>query len=165
MHNLVIVGRMNNGYSDLKHKYKTSPYSRNIFLRQDIRGNELKDLYQRADLFLNASVYEGFGFTPLEAISQNCPAFLFSNNVCKELFRDHPYLIDSINPHIWAEKIYFEMRNNYPGKISYDSLSGLSWQKCAFNFISLFNSLTGTSHAQRRHSDYNQPHPELRQCS
>jgi len=165
IHNLIIVGRMNNGYSDLKHKHKTSPYSRNIFLKQDIQGNELKDLYQRADLFLNASVYEGFGFTPPEAISQNCPAFLFPNNVCKELFRNHTYLIDSINPHIWAEKIYSEMRNNYPEKISYDSLSGLSWQKCAFNFISLFNSITGTSHAQRRHSDYNQPHPEFRQCS
>ena len=142
-HNLCIVGRPNSGYGDMQKKIKQSPFRDSILTLQNISLKVLKDLYQNAGLFINASVYEGFGFTPLEAISMDCPAFVFPNTVCKELFGNHPCLIDSKNPAFWAEKIYSEMHNNFSNKIRYDSLGDLSWEKCALNFNNLLYSLLG----------------------
>ncbi|WP_238555014.1 glycosyltransferase [Chryseobacterium sp. P1-3] len=70
MHNLqvevFIVGKLEKEYEDLLHSNKIR--YKNYF---NISDEELKILYQKADVLLFASIYEGFGLPILEAQAQN----------------------------------------------------------------------------------------------
>jgi glycosyltransferase involved in cell wall biosynthesis len=140
-HNLIIAGRPNNHFRQLKINHKRSPFKDSIFVLTDVSNNELKTLYSKADFFVNTSTYEGFGFTPAEAISQGCPAFLYTNRVVKEIYGEHPYLINSVKAEKWAVTIKAEMDNKFRNKLNNSILKKLSWQKCADNFRELIESM------------------------
>ncbi|MCK5811786.1 MAG: glycosyltransferase [Clostridiales bacterium] len=67
-HDLVIVG-------DIDEKGKTSKYinkyglSHKVIVTGHVERDTLFGYYKGADLFVNASIYEGFGLTPLEAMA------------------------------------------------------------------------------------------------
>ena len=56
-----------------------------ISLRSYVHESELTALYQRARVFAFLSEYEGFGFTPLEAMSAGVPAVVADTPVAREL--------------------------------------------------------------------------------
>ena len=118
-----------------------SLYKEEIHFLNGISTAELKGLYQKAILFLNTSSYEGFGFTPVEAVSQGCPSFLYPNKLVRELFGEHPYLIDSAQADVWADKIVTEMEKQFPDKIKKDRLDNFSWEYCAAQFKNVIKTL------------------------
>jgi glycosyltransferase involved in cell wall biosynthesis len=51
-------------------------------------------------------LYEGFGFSPVEALRSKTPAILHKNPVYEELFGDVGIMVDGTNPEKVGKKIH-----------------------------------------------------------
>ncbi len=63
-------------------------------------------LLKNSFAFIHLSLYEGFGFSPIEALRSKTPAILHKNPVYKELFGDVGIMVDGTNPQTVGEKIH-----------------------------------------------------------
>jgi glycosyltransferase involved in cell wall biosynthesis len=57
-----------------------------VELRHYVSETELASLYSRASVFAFLSEYEGFGFTPLEALASNVPIVVLDTPVAREIY-------------------------------------------------------------------------------
>jgi len=140
-HDLIIAGKNNNHSNGIQQRRNHSPFKDSVFIFSNVRMGQLKYLYRNAALFINTSLYEGFGFTPAEAISMGCPVFLYPNGAARELFGEHAALIDSTEPGVWAERIFSAMQDNFAGSIKPHALKDLTWANCAYNFTNLIETI------------------------
>jgi len=140
-HKLVIVGYPSNDFTIVNKELKQSKFNRDILIKHDVSEVLLIQLYKQADCFLNASEYEGFGFTPIEAIRFGCPAFIYENNVASELFPDYPYLLKEMNVKYWAEFIYSEMLEGFSKFKPCENIIGLTWDLSAEKIINYYEKL------------------------
>jgi glycosyltransferase involved in cell wall biosynthesis len=130
-HKLILVGQKSSDYKNVLKEYNKSKFIKDIIIKEYIAEAELVNLYKTADCFLSASEYEGFGFTPLEALRFSCPVFLLKNNVTGELLPSYPYIINKSEPEHWAEFIYTEMMNDYKNFSIPLSLKKFDWESAA----------------------------------
>lgn len=143
-HRLLVVGQPANGYKKILAEIRRSPFRRDIVLASAIPAEELSFYYRHCDFFLNASEYEGFGFTPFEALSHGCPAFLYKNNAVAEFLGDHPYIFEHLEVELWAERIGQEMAASFRGKIAPETIRNLSWQNTARETRQLLEQVIST---------------------
>ena len=69
---------------DLDALRNASKHAAHIHIRSYVDDATLTELYRRAAVFAFLSEYEGFGFTPLEALSAGVPAVLLDTPVARE---------------------------------------------------------------------------------
>lgn len=138
-HQLMLIGHFANDYKQILKAREQSNFSRDIYVLKSIPLEQLIQFYKHSNFFMNASFYEGFGFSPLEAINFGLPTFVFNNSVVNEIFGNHPYAFTDFDVENWAEYICSEMNNNFTNKISPDSIQHLTWQNTAERFIDLFH--------------------------
>ncbi len=138
---LIIAGKNNNHSDGIQRRRNHTPFKDSITVFTDVSTGQLKYLYQKAALFVNTSLYEGFGFTPAEAISMGCPVFLYPNGAVRELFGEHAALVDSTKPAVWAERIFSAMQDDFAGSITPHALKDLTWANCAYNFTNLIETI------------------------
>ena len=62
--------------------------SSRVTLVQYLSGEPLAELYSRASVFVFLSEYEGFGLTPLEALSAGTPIVVLDTPVAREIYSD-----------------------------------------------------------------------------
>ena len=72
-HKLVIAGRTGWESEATYNEHKLSPFKDDIIFTDRISDQELAQLYNQADIFVYTSLFEGFGFPPLEAMSCSLP--------------------------------------------------------------------------------------------
>jgi glycosyltransferase involved in cell wall biosynthesis len=84
---LEIVGenRTSNPGRDLDALRRRSAHADRIALRSYVDEPTLADLYARASVFAFMSEYEGFGFTPLEALAAGVPPVSLDTPVAREI--------------------------------------------------------------------------------
>jgi glycosyltransferase involved in cell wall biosynthesis len=140
-HKLVLIGHNANEYHPILKKSSKSKYSADIHVLISIPIEQLISFYRISDFFINAASYEGFGFSPFEAINYDLPAFLFRNQVVGELFNHHPYVLTNLDVESWGKYINFELQNNFENKISPELINNLTWQNTAVQFRELFSKL------------------------
>ena len=70
-----------------------------ILLDKNLNNAEMNNLYKNADLFITASMYEGFGFTPIEAAINKVPVI---SSTCTALYETTLGLLN-----------YYEPENDY----------------------------------------------------
>jgi glycosyltransferase involved in cell wall biosynthesis len=112
-----------------------------------ISGNDalLSNLYRNASLFVYPSLYEGFGFPPLEAMSCSCPVACSNVSSIPEVVGNageyfNPYEVDSIAEAL--EKVLFcKTRTNELINLGKERLHYFSWQKCAEETLSTYKNL------------------------
>ena len=67
-HKLVVVGKSTDYWKGIYGEYsRNKNLAERIVLLENIEDEELASLYSHADLFVTTSLFEGFGFTPIEA--------------------------------------------------------------------------------------------------
>ena len=85
---LVIAGMKGWKYDTILDRVKRSPRAANIRYIDYIDDKHLPSLYAEADLFLFPSHYEGFGFTPLEAMACGAAVVSSPGGSLREVLRD-----------------------------------------------------------------------------
>jgi glycosyltransferase involved in cell wall biosynthesis len=89
---LVIVGRT--GWKSERQEHEARDESEQIVRTGFVPQRDLVALYNLADVFVLPSLYEGFGFTPLEAMACGCPAIVSNRGSLPEVVGDAALLID-----------------------------------------------------------------------
>ncbi len=86
---LVIVGDNRTWpHEDLEAVARACGVADRTDLRSYVSDDELSSLYDRAAVFAFLSQYEGFGLTPLEALSAGIPAVVLDTPVAREVYGD-----------------------------------------------------------------------------
>lgn len=111
---------------------------------ENLSSGEIVQLYQVADLYLQPSTYEGFGYPLLESVACSTP-FLASNiDVFSELLPDQKGLVE-LDSKAWTESIKILLSNSSLRenllKEQTQILSGYSWQKQIQSYVKIYETL------------------------
>ena len=84
----VIAGKKGWGYDKLFKFVSENKLEKYVIFTDYINEMELEVLYRNAKIFSIISLYEGFGFPPLEAMGRNIPVLLSNIEIFKEICGD-----------------------------------------------------------------------------
>jgi glycosyltransferase involved in cell wall biosynthesis len=99
-HDLVIAGAPGWLCGELDKALAAARHRKRMHVTGFVREQDKAALYQLADLFVYPSLYEGFGFPPLEALLQGTPVITSLNSALPEVVGEWATLI---NPYDTAE--------------------------------------------------------------
>lgn len=143
--NLVLTGKKGWYYEGLFDLIKSLKLEKRVILPGYVPDEDLPLLYNAADLFCFPSLYEGFGFPPLEALSCGTPVIAANNSSLPEVIGDAGILLDLDDEKLWADNIIEVMTN---AKLREElSRKGLlqakkfSWKKTARQTAEVYKSL------------------------
>ena len=85
---LVICGKKGWMYDQVFKTVNELNITDRVVFTDFVNNNELEVLYKNAELFVSVSLYEGFGFPPLEAMARNVPVLVSDIPVFKETCLD-----------------------------------------------------------------------------
>ena len=114
---------------------------RNVIFLNYVSDNLLARLYRDAICNIYISLYEGFGFPPLEAASVGTVSLVSDIPVMREVLEDHAFFVDSQNDLSIAEKLNFIIQkhedNVLPNMNCHILLEKYTWEKSAEKIIEL----------------------------
>jgi glycosyltransferase involved in cell wall biosynthesis len=102
---LVLVGGWGGGAAEVRAAIDASSARARIELRTMTSDAELDSLYRGAQALLLPSLYEGFGFTALEAMARGCPVIAADIPALREVCRDGAWLIAPTDGPAWTAAI------------------------------------------------------------
>jgi glycosyltransferase involved in cell wall biosynthesis len=102
---LVLAGRPGDGFGRLEEEIRASPKRERIDVLHGPTDGELDGLYRSATALLLPSRYEGFGFTPLEAMSRGCPVLASDVPAVREISGSGAELLPVDDEAAWADAI------------------------------------------------------------
>ena len=106
-HSLVIGGKKEKRYF-LELKRETS-YE--VTFTDFIEEEDLPFIYKNAEVFVYPSLYEGFGFPPLEAMICGTPTVVSKNTSLEEVVGDASLYVNPYDPFDIAKKVYLLISN------------------------------------------------------
>lgn len=104
---------------------------------KQVNGDDslLTSFYKNASLFVYPSIYEGFGFPPLEAMKHGCPVVCSYGSSISEIVDDAALLFDPYSINSIKDKIISVIYNDYirSSLISkgFNQVNKYSWARCA----------------------------------
>ena len=114
---------------------------------KQISGSDevLAKYYSQARAFIFPSLYEGFGLPPLEAMSYNCPVISSNASCMPEVIGDaaeyfNPNSLDEILESV-EKTVYSDSRINELVLLGKQQIEKYSWQKCASETLSVYQSI------------------------
>ena len=117
---LVIVGQKDLGFDPLsdnlsKHKSKHDFLLKNIIFKHFVHEDDLPSVYSGAFAFIFPSLYEGFGFPPLEAMACGTAVIGTANGGARELITDgeNGLLVHPSDTEKCAELITKVLKDNF----------------------------------------------------
>ncbi|MFA4936767.1 MAG: glycosyltransferase family 1 protein [Patescibacteria group bacterium] len=144
-YDLVIVGTRGWLWRPIIDYWKKMKCTKKIHFIGYVPNNELNSLYAYAKCFLYPSLYEGFGFPPLEAMAAGTPCLVSSASSLPEIVNEAAILLDPWVIDEWVETIISvvndqELCRKYSaaGKIR---AQDFSWNKTTTAMEHLFLSL------------------------
>lgn len=94
-HDLVIVGKQEGFITgDAAVKTKAAKLEDRVIFTGPVGDDILRRYYRHADVFVFPSLYEGFGFPPLEAMKCGCPVVASDAGSLREVCGEAAYYID-----------------------------------------------------------------------
>lgn len=104
--NLVITGRSDPHYPEVKNTVKELSLNKNVKFPGLVEESELIRLYNAAAIFVFPSLYEGFGLPPLEAMQCGTPVATSNTSSLPEICgKENAVLFDPYDPEDIAQKI------------------------------------------------------------
>jgi glycosyltransferase involved in cell wall biosynthesis len=114
-----------------------------LIILEGIDDQLLANAYRAANVFISASLYEGFGLPALEALAVGTPAVVTNQGSFPELVNGLGWVVDA-DPRDLANAVLSELRNPAP----IDNLHDLerrehipSWLSASRKYLEVFNSL------------------------
>jgi glycosyltransferase involved in cell wall biosynthesis len=110
-HKLVVIGGNGWGKNEMHLHLQKYDIQNEVVFTGHLEYNQLPPIYQRASLLVFPSIYEGFGFPPLEAMACGIPVIASKISSIPEVVGDAGILLDLNNPQLWSETIYTVLTN------------------------------------------------------
>ena len=105
-HKLVIVGPKDFGEEKIFSEVKKSGLNKEIILTGPLPDNFLPAIYKKAEVFVFPSLYEGFGYPPLEAMVFGTPVAVSKSSSLPEIIGQAGLYFDPLDINDMADKIY-----------------------------------------------------------
>lgn len=102
---LVIVGNCGWKFEPIIEKIKNSKKAERIHLLTGLGDGDLAALYTGAELYITPSLYEGFGFPPLEAMLSGIPVISSRGGSLEEVLGDSAVIVGSYDIDEWQGAI------------------------------------------------------------
>jgi glycosyltransferase involved in cell wall biosynthesis len=148
-HKLAIAGRTGWKSEKTYESRESSPYKDDIIFTGRLTDRELIQLYNQSDIFVYTSLFEGFGFPPLEAMGCGLPVICSDSSSIKEVVGDAGILIQPGDAKCFSENILKVCGDNkIKGDLSQKSLKrskDFTWQKTAEKTLSVYREAAGSS--------------------
>ena len=133
---LVVVGDNRTWpYQDIAGVAAAHGLSERVTLVQYLSGEPLAELYSRASVFVFLSEYEGFGLTPLEALSAGTPIVVLDTPVAREVYGDAAAFVRSGDIEATANAIQRLLTNRDEGILQLSRAASMlarySWDAAA----------------------------------
>jgi len=129
------LDNLKKAYEILKNKYNIKHELILAGINKELSGQEKWELLKDADIFIYPSLYEGFGFPPLEAQSFGVPVVASSTGSLPEILGDSALLVNPYNPEEIAEMIYKIISDqnlkNYLINKGFENIKRFNWKNCA----------------------------------
>lgn len=103
--NLVIAGMPGWKYEPIMERIRKSSCASRIKYVKYVRDDMLPALYAGARLYVTTSVYEGFGFPPLEAMACGTPVMSSSGGSLGEVLGSDAVIISEFDANLWAGRM------------------------------------------------------------
>ena len=120
---------------DLEEVARRSGAGERIRLRSYVSDQELRDLYREARAFVFLSEYEGFGLTPVEALSAAIPIVVLDTPVAREIYGPAAIYVPQSDPVLVADALeralFDSAERSRLIEASADVLARYSWDECA----------------------------------
>lgn len=132
---LVIAGKKGWMYEDILNKSKKLGIEKDVVFTDYVTDEELEVLYTNANVFTFPSLYEGFGFPPIEAMARKVPVVSSKEGALGEVVGDAALICNAYDIEDIASKIIDvitddKLRNKLIEK-GINRSSYFSWQKTA----------------------------------
>ena len=143
---LVLAGRPREGAAEIRQAVAGGRRADEIDLREDPSDEVVDGLYRAAVALLLPSTYEGFGFTPLEAMARGCPVLASDIPALREIAGDGALLLPPRDESSWSEAIERVVGDDPLRKDLRSrgaaTVQKYSWDATARGVLDLFGSLT-----------------------
>jgi len=129
---------------DVNEVLRKIPSDRVVFTGK-LRDEEIIELYNRSEFFVFPSLYEGFGFPPLEAMACGCPVIVSNVSSLPEVVGDAGIFVDPYSFEDIASKMVL-LANNERLKEElkekgFMRIKQFSWDKAAEEHIKVFKEV------------------------
>lgn len=143
--NLVIAGKAGWKSEEILSLIDKYDLKNRVYVVGKINDDELKYLYKNAALYVYISFYEGFGLSPLEAMSFGVPTIVSNVTSIPEVVGDRAIKVNPKNIKIISEEMYkileeedylFKIKENMKKKHM-----NFSWENCSKETINIYEKM------------------------
>ncbi|MGL5560175.1 MAG: glycosyltransferase family 4 protein [Paraclostridium dentum] len=142
---LVICGKKGWLYQEIFKKVKSLKLEDQVIFTDYVSDEELEVLYRNAKLFVFPSLYEGFGFPPIEAMARNIPVLTSREGALPEVVGNAAIFCDAYCSDDIAKKSIEILENdNLRKKLiqrGVDRVKYFSWNKAAYKVNQIYNKV------------------------
>ncbi len=141
-HKLRIVGQKAWLFDDVFESVRRHGMENDIVFTGYLADSEVVETYQRADVTIYPSLYEGFGFPPLEAMASGCPVVCSTAASIPEVAGDAAVMVDPTSVEAIAEGIHRLLRDDNLRetfiKRGLVQAQRFSWSQCAAETVEAY---------------------------
>jgi glycosyltransferase involved in cell wall biosynthesis len=102
---LLLVGRADDGYAEVREELTRARRPERIQLVENASDGDVDSLYRSAVALVMPSLYEGFGFPPLEAMARGCPVLASDIPAFREISGSGALLVSLDDEAGWTESL------------------------------------------------------------
>ncbi|MDD3711206.1 MAG: glycosyltransferase family 1 protein [Patescibacteria group bacterium] len=142
---LVLIGSAGFGYDEMRYMIEELCLENDVIILGWVDEVDLPFIFNKAQIFIFPSLYEGFGIPVLQAMACGAPVLLSNIEVLQEVAQDNALFFDRFDPIDLSEKISNILNNeDLRRELISKGLShskNFSWEKCARETLAEINSL------------------------
>ncbi len=140
---LVIVGSKNKTFSNSN--IPESILNEKIVFTGYLDDSSLVELYNKSDVFVYASLFEGFGIPPLEAQSCGCPCLISNTTSLPEVYGNSvtycdPYSVESIKDNL-SKMILDKQKKEILQELGFINAKKYNWQYSTNKFVEILKCI------------------------
>lgn len=148
-HKFVIVGKKGWLYETIFEKIKLLNLENEVVFTDYVPEEDLPYFYNLADVFVLASLYEGFGLPILEAMACGCPVVTSSRSSMPEVAGDAALLVDPLKVEEISAAIEKIVTDTKLRKVlvekGFEQAKKFSWKKTAEETLKIYDKISANT--------------------
>jgi glycosyltransferase involved in cell wall biosynthesis len=147
---LVIAGDKGWLYKQIFDEIKSSDLQKEVLFLGIIGDEDLPMLYNCADMFVYPSLYEGFGFPPLEAMACGIPVITSNTSSLPEVIGDAGIMVNPTDVNSLCERMYNLLKDkelwHYMSNKGLERSKLFSWKETAKKILEIYDEILSKNH-------------------